>query len=197
MSATELVTVQHQHAAAPRQVRISRRVKVAIDHMVHRGQKRAEAATNAGITDEAMRKAMHKPEVLVYLDTQQQVLRTSAKARSIARIDNLADDAASEHVKLESNKFLLGIEGVSVVTKSENTNINKNMTPGLTINLLVQTGTEPIAQQIDSQVRQLETTSHINVLPRPVPHPSMGNAQKTEGLPAKTEGLAPAPEGAK
>lgn len=201
MPATELVTVQHQHAAAPRQVRISRAVRIAIDQMVFKALKRPDAAQTAGITDNALYQALRKPAVLAYLDTQQQVLRTSAKARSIARIDNLADDAESEHVKLQSNVFLLGIEGISPVTKTENININKNMQPGMTLNIIVGSAPVDDALLIGSQSQQCDNTKVINALPRPVPHPSMRNAlpapTKTEGLPAKRGGQAKAPRGVK
>lgn len=197
----EVVEVQHQHAIAPRQVRISRKVRAAIDLMVHKAQKRDIAAKTVGLTDDAMRKAMHKPDVLAYMHAQQQALRTSAAARSIARVDILADESTSDHVKLESNKFLLGIEGISVVQKSENLNVHKHFIPGLTLNIFNGAAPGDDAHLIDGQAREVRSSPPINGLPTPVPHPSMRNAvqiaPETDGQPAKTKARRRAPGGEK
>lgn len=165
--------------------------------MVFQGVKRADAATIGGITDNALYIAMRKPEVLAYLNAQQQVLRTSASARSIARIDTLADDAKSESVKLDANRFLLGIEGISPIAKSENLNVHKGMQPGLTLNLIIKQQPGDDAHLIDSHAHQTGSQRVINGLPRPVPHPSMRNASKTQALPGEMEGQPPATRGAK
>jgi hypothetical protein len=69
----------------------------------------------------------------VYLREQQDVLRTSASARSIARVDQLAESSVSDHVKLKANELLLGIDGIVPVTRSEQTLIHQGATPGLVI----------------------------------------------------------------
>jgi len=61
------------------------------------------------------------------------VLRASASARSIARVDQLADSSVSDHVKLKANELLLGIDGIVPVTRSEQTLIHQGVTPGLVI----------------------------------------------------------------
>lgn len=166
------VTVQHECAKAPQVIRISRKVKRAIDLMVFEGLKRSIAAEKAGLKDHALYVALRQPHVLAYLNDQQGVLRTSARARSIARIDNLADDADSEHVQLEANKYLLGIEGVSVVQKSENLSVHKHLLPGLNISFIV--GGQPAV--IEGQAREVQSDSDISHLPPRVPHPSEGGA---------------------
>lgn len=185
-AALETVTVQHERAKEPRQVRISGNIRRAIEFMVHEGQKRSIAAQNAGITDDALRKAMLKPEVLAFLNDQQRVLRTSARARSIARIDQLADDAESEHVKLQSNVFLLGIEGIAAVQRTENTHNLNVQVPGLCIMIAPRMG----EQLIHNQENQVGSANAINALPAPVPHPSLRNAIETtySEVPATTPG---------
>lgn len=175
-AAREAVLVQHEHAKAPRIVRISRSVKRSIDHMVFTGAKRADAAQFSGITDKALYTALTLPHVLAYLNTQQQVLRTSAAARSIARVDNLADESESDHVKLDANKFLLGIEGISPVARSESVNLHKVLIPGLTI---VTGGWSPHADAervLNEQAHGSKLQHHINRIGTPVPHPSVRNA---------------------
>ncbi len=97
---------------APRQVRISRKVRDACRFMVYEGLKRRDAAERVGLTDNALYIAFRKPEVLALQQEMMADLRQSAAARSIARVDRLADEADSEHVRLQANTFLLGIEGV-------------------------------------------------------------------------------------
>lgn len=188
--ATQAVIVQHERANNPRPVRISTRVKRAIDHMVFEGLKRAAAAEKAGLTDNALYIALRKTDVLAYLNMQQQVLRTSAAARSIARVDNLADDSQSDHVKLEANKFLLGIEGVSPITKSENTSIIKNMTPGLTVNFIMGAPQQDDPRVIDGLARQPGLMIENSSLPQRVPHPSEGNGPDDAVQEAKSPGKA-------
>lgn len=192
-----VVEVQHERAKAPRQVRISGRVKRAIDEMVLHGLKRQDAAEKAGITDNALYIALRKPDVLAYLNSQQQVLRTSAAARSIARIDTLADDAESEHVKLQSNVFLLGIEGISPVTKTESVNIHKHLMPGLTINMGGWSPHAEDARVIEGLAHEVRKPHAINRIGEPSPHPDAGTVQEVIDPPEKRKGRRRKPGGAK
>lgn len=132
-AALQTVTVQPQPNARPREVRISRRVKDAIDAMVEGGLKRDLAAKHAGLTDHALYVALTKPHVIAYRNERLRVFRESAASRSIARVDKLADDAASEHVRLGANELLMGIEGISKVQRSENLHVHQHVIPGLTV----------------------------------------------------------------
>jgi hypothetical protein len=188
----EVVTVQSQPFAKPRQERISGRVRIAIDAMVMEALPRPEAAKRAGITEHALYKALRKPPTLAYMQTQLQALRESAAARTIAKAEKLMDSAQSEHVQADMTKWLAGIEGIAVVTKTESLNVHKHFIPGLTFNVI--NGSQPgdDAHLIDGQVREAGSPNPVNGLPRPVPHPSMRNAAQTapetDGQPAKREG---------
>ena len=145
---------------APKKVRISSMIKAAVDAMVFEGVSRPEAAKAAGCGEDNLRLALKRPNVLAYLNEQSRVLRTSAAARSIARIDNLADKATSEHVQFESNKFLLGIEGTAPIHRSE---INANVrlsTPGYVIDL-TQAAPSPV---IPNQRPDGEKASNTNAV---------------------------------
>lgn len=106
---TELV---NKDGKQPRQVRISRKVRDAVALMVYQGMKRDEAAEEVGLKPQSLYVAFRKNEVRALLNEMLADLRQSAAARSIARVDRLADTAESEHVRLQANTFLLGIEGV-------------------------------------------------------------------------------------
>ena len=115
--------------------RVTKPVKAAIDAIVERGLTRSEAAKLAGITDHALYCALRKPHVLAYRREQLKVLREGEAIRSIARIADLADGAASESVKFDANKYLLALEGTDPYTnkQSNNPSIGQVNLPGLTI----------------------------------------------------------------
>jgi len=176
--ALETVTVQHERAKSPKQVRISARVRRCIDLMVGEGMKRCDAATAAGLTDNALYIALRKPEVLAYRNERMRVVRESAASRTIAKAESLMDSAASEHVQADMTKWLAGLEGISPITKSETINHHNGLTPGLTINLVVGQADGSQALLIDGQPLQVGSGNRPNGLPQSVPHPSMRNAPK-------------------
>lgn len=175
MAATEIVTVQHERASAPRQERISRSVRVAIDAMVFDGLHRKEAALKAGIADHTLYQALRKPSVLAYLNGQQGVLRTSARARTIAKAEMLMDGAESEHVQTQNLQWLAGLDGLSPIAKSETLNVHKHLTPGLTIMI---GGWQP-HEIAPAEQQALDITPQVNRIGAPQPHPSRIAAQPT------------------
>lgn len=177
MQALQTVTVQPQHNALPREERISRKVKTAIEAMIDRGLPRHLAADIAGISDHALYKAMQKPPVIAYRLERLRVLRESAASRSIARVDILADTAVSEHVKLGANELLMGIEGISKVTRSENVHVHQHLIPGLTIALGGWTPNGDDALLIGDQRAQPRIAHEIKRIGTPVPHPEDRNAE--------------------
>jgi hypothetical protein len=185
MAFLETVQIATQPHARPRQVRISTRVKHAVEAMVERGLRREDAAKEAGLTDNALYIALRKPETLAYRNDRMRVFRESAASRSIARVDRLADEAVSEHVKLGANELLMGIEGIGKVQRSENIHVHQGSVPGLTI---VFNGQFDEARLIADQPLAIENAKHINDLPVPVPHPSMRNATiESPAPPPKTD----------
>lgn len=168
MAATELVTVQHERAIAPRQERISRAVRIAIDAMVFDALHRKEAALKAGITDHTLYQALRKPSVLAYLNGQQGVLRTSARARTIAKAEMLMDNAESEHVQTQNLQWLAAIDGLAPIARSESVSVHKVITPGLTIMI---GGWAP--HEITAAEQQaIDITPSVNRIGAPQPHPS-------------------------
>jgi hypothetical protein len=172
-AALATVTVQHERAARPKQVRISARVKTAVEAMVDEGLNRAEAALKAGITDNALYIALRKPEVLAYRNERMKVIRTSAGSQTIFNIAGLASSAQSEAVKLDANKWLAGTDPHDPITplqKSESTINHKGIGPGLTIVF----GAPQQGPLIDGQASEVEFVSREKHLSLPVPHPNGG-----------------------
>lgn len=99
--------------------RISARVREAIRIMVEEGLNRSEAAERAGLKDNSLYVALRRPEILALRRELMEVLRASAASKSIARVDKLASDAASEHVRLAANELLLGLAGHVPMKRTE------------------------------------------------------------------------------
>jgi hypothetical protein len=181
--------------------RISGRVRSAIRLMVNEGRSRSAAAQECGITDDWLYRALEKPECKAYRASLMQALRESEASRTIARAAKLADSAQSEHVQLQANTWLAGIEGVSVVQKSESLNVHKHMIPGLTLNIFNGSAPGDDAHLIDGLAHEAGKAKQLSNLPTPVPHPSMRNAAQiapeTHGQPAKKEGRRRATRGEK
>lgn len=197
MQALQTVTVQHERANAPREVRISRKVKRAIELQIDEGLRRPEAAQKAGLTDNALYIAMRKPEVLAYRNERLRVLRESAATRSIARVDILADTAVSEHVKLGANELLMGIEGISKVTKTENMHVHQHLIPGLTI---VRGGWQPHGDDallIGDQRAKTRIAHEIKRIGTPVPHPEDRNVTIEPSSASDSRGAKQAGRGVK
>ncbi|MEO6022488.1 MAG: hypothetical protein ABIP64_05115 [Burkholderiales bacterium] len=145
-------------------VRVSAKVRIAIEKMVDNGLNRAEAAKVSGLTDHALYCALRKPHVLAYRSDRLEVLRSSEASRTIARAADLADNAQSEHVRLQANEWLGGLDGVSPVQKSETIHHHRNVTPGLVI---VMGGW----QAPDSQDQVIDQKPLINRIGTPARHP--------------------------
>jgi hypothetical protein len=74
-------------------LKVTGKLKVALDAMVWQGARRAEAAQIGGITDHSLRSALNKPHVKRYYLAQLEVLRTSERARNIHRLREIRDAA--------------------------------------------------------------------------------------------------------
>lgn len=156
--------------------RINAKTREAVRLMVEEAISRPEAAQIAGLTDQGLANALRKPTVIAYRTRLFEALRTSEAARTVGRAAKLADKAESEHVRLQANTWLAGIEGISPVVKSESTSTHRHLHAGL----VIVRGAEPVidepARVIDGQAREVQTRKSINRIGKPVPHPSMRNA---------------------
>jgi hypothetical protein len=149
-------------------LRVSAKVRVAIEKMVDHALTRQEAAKVAGLTDHALYCALRKPHVQAYRHERMEVLRSSEASRTIARAAKLADGSESDHVKMAANVWLAGIDGLSPVARSESLHIHQGITPGLTVNFIQAAPTEPLVIEQPVAPRLASAAG----LPVRVPHPS-------------------------
>lgn len=161
---------------APKKTRMSARVRAAVQAMVEDGLSRADAAAKAGLEDNSLYKALRRPDVCAYRNDLMRALRESEASRSISRVAKLADTAESEHVRLESNKWLGGIEGVSPVSRSESVYHVHSTQPGLQIVFLEA----PAAPAIEGTASRVEEAPEATAFPEPVPHPALAQRRDNE-----------------
>jgi hypothetical protein len=109
-------------------LRISRRVKQAIDTIVHDRKAWDQAANEAGLTTRAMRLAIEKPHVLAYYKAQCVVLREFRRARNIHRLGDIAD--ADDN--MPAVNAIKALEQLS----DEPTNKPNTASPGVTIRIV-------------------------------------------------------------
>jgi len=136
-------------------LRVTGKVKAAIEAMVSQGMTRAEAAQAAGMTDHGLYVALTKPHVLAFFNEQMEVLRTGARPRALRKIIDLADDADSERVQLDAAKYIDGMDrnGNTVGAQQINVQVNNQVnvdTAGYVIRLARRADRMPEgAQQIE------------------------------------------------
>lgn len=102
-----------------RKLRITAPVKEALRLMVYEGRTRDEAAKAVGITDHGLRTALNKPHVKRFQRALMTELREQEGHRSYLHLTKLREKAGSEHVQMESAKFVAGVSGISPVSKQE------------------------------------------------------------------------------
>lgn len=121
-------------------LKVTPRVKAAIELMVFEAQDRPDAAEAVGLSNHALRTALTKPHVLAYLNECQEVLRTSARPRALNQVIKLMTKTTSERVQLDAAKYIDGMDrgahqiGASMVNVQVNNN-TKIETPGYVIDL--------------------------------------------------------------
>jgi len=86
--------------------RTTGKLKIAIDRMVWFGDRRADAATAAGLTDHGLRTALRKRHVLTYLRTELALLREGERPRSLHRLVELRDQDENRNAAVKAIQVL-------------------------------------------------------------------------------------------
>ena len=85
---------------------VSGKLKVALDEMLFKGSRRADAAIAAGMTDHGLREAFKKPHVKAYYNAGLEILRTSERARNISALAKVRDDSENAMAVVSAAKTL-------------------------------------------------------------------------------------------
>ena len=117
-------------------LKVTGKLKVAIDAMVWEGLTRPDAAKQAGLTDHGVRTAFGKPHVKGYYRQQIEMLRTSELARNIRTYVDVRDNSGNAMARIAAAKALDGQsdqQPVSAVTRA----------PGVVV-IIQQGGSAPL-----------------------------------------------------
>jgi hypothetical protein len=93
----------------PATSRITARVRVAILAMVHEGLHRRDAAAKAGLAEHSLYQALRRPLVRALYNSELDVLRTSARARTFHRLEQLRDQDRSPTAAVKACQVLEAI----------------------------------------------------------------------------------------
>lgn len=91
----------------------------ALELMVTEGLDAEIAAKRVGLRTNNFRRTFNLPQVRTAYIQAVKFLRQGAGQRAFRRIDHLAQTAQSEHVRLEGNKWVAGVEGLAPVKRVE------------------------------------------------------------------------------
>lgn len=92
--------IEAKDRSAP--LKVTGKLRVAIDAMVWLGARRHEAAEQAGLTDHSVRSALNKPHVKQYYLSQLEVLRTSERARNIHTLAEVRDQKTNQMARVNA-----------------------------------------------------------------------------------------------
>jgi hypothetical protein len=140
MTDTSLATSPLQSLPTAKQaqtVKITRKVRDAIENMVWHGLPRDQAAEKAGLSDHGLYKALRSPPVKQHYLSELDVLRTSERARNIHRAVEIREQTTNQMASIQAIKLL---EQISDDAPASRGSVSL---PGLVI--VVNTGT-PLTQ---------------------------------------------------
>jgi hypothetical protein len=134
--------------------RITRRVKRAIELIVHEAMTFDQAAREVSFSLRALRLAMNKPHVMQYYKAECEVFRDCRRARNYQRLAEIADDE-NNMPAVNAIKALMGVD-------DEQTNKTQHASPGVTIRIVnVAAPTQhEVSQAIPKTAIELEQTNN-------------------------------------
>jgi hypothetical protein len=126
-------------------LKVSGRLKLALDCMVWKGLTRKEAAKEANLTEHALYCALRKVHVKRYYLEACEVLRLSGRARRILRLDELA------HQDENRNAAVAAIKAVEEMGSDQQAQFARQpqVVPGLQIVIVASPPPEPEPLTID------------------------------------------------
>jgi hypothetical protein len=87
-------------------LKVSGKLKIAVDRMVHFGDTRAQAAAAAGLKDHSLRGAMRKSHVLAYYRAELAALREGERARNTHALIKVRDKSKNTMAQVQAAKEL-------------------------------------------------------------------------------------------
>ena len=128
-----------------KRLRVTGKLRIAIEAMIWEGLPRSEAATKAGLADSSLRFALRKPHVLAHHNAELAALRTSLRARNVHRLNDIGDKSGNDMAKVSAIKTLEQLADVA----EQHYGPGHGATPGVSI-IIVQR--EPAPREINPTI---------------------------------------------
>jgi hypothetical protein len=106
---TELTALTRQSQAIDGRsspLKVTGKLRIAIEQMVWHGARRADAAATAGLKDHSLRAALRKAHVMGHYHAELGVLRESTRARNFHRLDGIAEDSPNTMARVAAIKTM-------------------------------------------------------------------------------------------
>ena len=132
-------------------LRITRRIKQAIEYMIEHKSDYDVAARENGLTTRAMRLALERPHVRSYINAQLDVLRNARVFKNHFRLCDIAD--------AEDNMPAVNAIKAMMQISDEQTNKTTHASPGVTINIVHAAAPVQHEQTINATELQLDQTN--------------------------------------
>jgi hypothetical protein len=160
MPSTSVAVQMDKPAQAPaktpketKTLRITAKVRAAVDAMVWEGLKRDDAANKAGMKDNSLYVALTRPDVKAYYNQQCEVLRTSGRARRIHRLEAMLEQNDNKAAVINA---ALALEGMANDQAAANAQVSA--VPGVIIQIVTQAPVQHV-QTIDHERHATITTT--------------------------------------
>lgn len=112
-------------------LKVTAKLRTAVDAMVWQGLQREDAARSAGLTPNALYAALRKPHVKAHYLSECEILRTSGRARRIHRLEEIAEATSNLNASVQAIRTLDAVDGAN---SSIGSNGSASM-PGVTIHI--------------------------------------------------------------
>ena len=135
-----LATIEHDPAPnvqpTAKPLRISARMRQALNHLATKGVNQREAAKLAGISEYHLSRQLKQPQIQVFIAQRARQNMQIGVLRASHRVLELID-AESEHVGLDASKHVLAIEGIKPRQDAQ-VSVNIDIKAGYVIDLTDQ-----------------------------------------------------------
>lgn len=134
----QVATVEPKPAIQPRERRLTRKARQALDLLATRKAATQKAAAEAvGLAPETLSRILKTSSAQVFLEQRARQTIAVASARASERLVELVD-ASSEHVSLDASKHVLAIGNIRPPENGSNINVNVGVNVGYVIDLAPQ-----------------------------------------------------------
>jgi hypothetical protein len=145
-----ITPIQADPKAKPaKELKITGKVRTAIEAMVWLGLKRDEAAQHAGMKDNSLYVAMRRPDVKAFYLAECEMLRLSGKARRIHRLNEMVEQDDNKAAVVNAAMALERLGDDNPLSSLANAR-----SPGVVVQIINSSAAQPSAVQVGTLLTQ-------------------------------------------